>query len=139
MKASSELEEKYLRYLAKALGHLEKSYQKALKLPTKSQDCSDDDLETWESFTSRFARVVDLYLTKYLRIQISKLDPGFEGTLKDFLNYAEKSDLIPSAELYLSFREFRNIQAHDYTEESFESFVKGLLRNTPELLKLKKT
>lgn len=136
-KYSPELEDKYYRYLQKALVHLEKSYVKALKLSKKLESCSDDELETWESFTSRFARVVDLYLTKWLRIKLYRLDPGFEGTLKDYLNFAEKVGLLSSAELYLSFREYRNIQAHDYTEDSFEKFVTGLLDNTPELLKLK--
>ena len=72
MKYSKELELKYERYLFKALSHLEKSYLKAIRLPTLLEKCSDDDLETWESFTSRFARVVDLYLTKLLRLQIYK-------------------------------------------------------------------
>ncbi len=132
-----ELEEKYKRYLSKAIGHLEKSYTKSLKLGTILDQLTDDELEIWESFTSRFARVVDLYLTKYLRVLILKQDPGFEGTLKDHLNYAEKNGWISSAELFLSFREFRNIQAHDYTEESFSTFVNGLRKQTPELLKIK--
>ena len=138
MKYSVELDEKYQRYLSKALTHLEKSYHKAVKLPTHLDLCDDDALETWESFTSRFARVVDLYLTKYLRLQILRQDPGFEGTLRDHLYLAEKLGYISSAEIFLSFREFRNIQAHDYTEESFESFVRGLLQHAPALLDLRK-
>lgn len=139
MKYSVELEEKYKRFLVKAIGPLEKSYVKAKNLPTSLEKCTDDDLEVWESFTSRFARVVDLYLTKFLRLQIYQLDPGFDGTLKDCLNLAEKAKIISSAEIFMSFREFRNIQAHDYTEESFESFVHGLLTHTPELLKIKQS
>ncbi len=131
-----ELEQKYSRHLKKALDYLEKSYGRAQKLPSKLDLCTDTQLETWESFSSRFARVLDLYLTKYLRIQIQKMDPGFEGTLKDYLNFAEKAGLIHSAEFFLSLREFRNIQAHEYTEDSFETFVKGLLAHTPTLLKL---
>jgi hypothetical protein len=53
---------KYQPYLQKALGHLEKSYLKAQNLPTSLEACTDDQLETWESFTSRFARVVGLFL-----------------------------------------------------------------------------
>ena len=127
MKYSIELEEKYRRYLLKALTYLEKSFSKAQKLPTRLDKCTDEDLETWESFTSRFARVVDIFLTKYICLMILKQDPGFEGTIKDYLNFAEK----------IGIREYRNIQAHDYTEESFDSFVTGLLHNTPELLKIR--
>jgi hypothetical protein len=135
---TEDLEEKYKRYLKKAIVHLEFSIARCEKLPTHLSSCSEEDLEKWESFSSRFARVVDLYLTKLLRLQILKDDPGFDGTLKDQLNFAEKAGWVDSAELYLSFREYRNIQAHDYTEHSFEIFVKGLLKNAPELLKLKK-
>ena len=91
----------------------------------------------WESLTSRFVRVVDIFLTKYLRLLVLETDPGFDGTLKDLLNIAEKASFIESADKWLAFREWRNIQAHDYTEDAFAAFVEGLRKNIPAVLKIK--
>lgn len=137
MKTKVELINMYRDYLVKAVDHLSKSYLKAQKLPTSLPLNDDDSLETWESFTARFARVVDLFLTKYIRALIKINDPGFDGTMRDFVNQAEKLRLIESADRWMDFRELRNIQAHDYTNEEFERFVKLLLSSTPEVLKIR--
>jgi len=132
-----DLQDKFKAQLLKAISHLEKSYKKSLSLTSKLDGCSDDDLEVWESFTARFARVVDIYLTKYLKLFIKTKDPGFDGTLIDYLNFAEKLNLLDSAVKWLSFREYRNIQTHDYTDDSFQNFVEGLRKHAPDLIKIK--
>ncbi len=138
MKRNNELRSKYRQYLIKAVDHLEKSFLKAQKLPTQLSVNSDDSLETWESFTARFARVVDLFMTKYLRVLVLDDDPGFEGSLRDVADRAEKLNLIDSANEWLDRRELRNIQAHDYTDEEFERFVKLLLEQTPAVITIRK-
>lgn len=130
------LKQKFSEQLTKAIGHLEKSFNKAKKLPILLSKNDDDSLETWESFAARFARVVDIYSSKVLRAQLLDVDPGFDGTFKDMLLLAEKARLIDSAELWLKLRSLRNIQAHDYTDETFSAFAGELLKNTPTLLKL---
>jgi len=134
---SPELQEKYKEQLNKAIEHLSKSYKKALKLPVLLSKNDDDSLETWESFTARFARVVDIYTTKVLRARILDADPGFEGSFKDLLLLAEKLRYIEKAEAWLKLRSLRNIQAHDYTDETFSAFVSELIKHAPLLLKLK--
>jgi hypothetical protein len=47
--------------------HLEYSYKKSKSLPMLDKEMDEEMLETWEGFSSRFARVVDLYTTKYLK------------------------------------------------------------------------
>lgn len=130
----NKLEEKYTKYLGKALKHLEFSYKRCLNLPKQidvlDEEVSEEVLEKWESFTSRFARVVDIYLTKYVKLKVKQTDPAFDGTLLDYLNQAEKMKLISDASRWLALRELRNIEAHDYTEDEFETFVSTVQTET---------
>lgn len=132
-----ELRKKYWNQLQKAISYLDRSFGRASRLPLKLSQNDDSQLEIWESFAARFARVVDLYLTKVLRAEILLQDAGFDGTLKDLLLAAEKANLIKSAEQWMQMRALRNIQAHDYTDESFSKFVGELIHFAPVLISLK--
>lgn len=128
----------YAKKLEKALGHLRYSYKKVLRLPADSSKLDEEQLETWESFSARFARVVDLFLMKYLRSFVLRNDPGFEGSLRDFVNQGEKLRLIPSAERWMAIRELRNITAHEYTEEELTEYLKNLRALAEEVLRIGK-
>lgn len=97
----------------------------------------EETLEAWEGFSSRFARVVDLYTTKYLKVCVLLDDPAFDGSFRDFLNQAEKMRLIEDADFYMKMREIRDIHAHDYREDKLILFLTDLKTYAPELLKLK--
>lgn len=130
--------QEYAKKLKKALGHLRYSYTKVRRLPADSSKLDEEQLETWESFSARFARVVDLFLTKYLRSSILRNDPGFEGTLRDFVNQGEKLKLIQSAERWMAIRELRNITAHEYTDEELTEYFKKSRSLTEEVLRIEK-
>lgn len=121
-----KLEFLYIDYLKKASAHLEYSLIKSQTLPKDIEENSEEDLEVWESLTARFARVIDIFLTKFLKVAIKGQDPIFDGTLRDYLNLAEKMHLINNVDHWLSLRELRNIQAHDYTNETFHRFVSAI-------------
>ncbi len=126
----------YQSQLSKALKHLEYSYNKVTSLQTKNLD--DEQLETWESFTARFTRVIDLYLTKYLKALILQDDPGFSGSLRDFVNQAEKLGLVESADRWMEFRGFRNSVANEYTNaEDSEDFLISIRDCCEEVLTIK--
>lgn len=122
------------RKIEKALIHLEYSYKKVKLLPTNPSLLDEESLETWESFSARFSRVVDLFLTKYIRTSVLIKDPGFEGSFIDFLNQAEKLLLIENSEEWLSLRALRNITVHDYSEEELQEYFETLLTHTPSIL-----
>ena len=82
--------------LLKALRHLEYSYKKVQNLPENIEKLDEEALETWESFAARFARVAEIFLTRYLRTVALLNDPGFSGTLRDLVNLAEKKGNLPS-------------------------------------------
>lgn len=123
--------------LLKALQHLNYSYNKIQKIPTDPNQLDDEMLEVWESFSARFCRVADIFLTKYVRAYVYLQDPGFNGTLRDFLNQAEKLGLIENVESWMAIRELRNISAHEYTDKDLAEFFLRLKKETPRLLSIK--
>lgn len=122
----------------KALGHLEYSLAKVQALPTDAALLQEDALETWESFAVRFARVVDLFLMRYLRGRLLHEDPGFSGTLRDSLNQGEKLGLIDDARAWLTLRELRNISAHEYSEQDLGGLYSRLRSEAPRLVALRR-
>lgn len=132
-----EVQKKYQAQVQKAVKHLRYSYEKCLSLPTKESLMDEEILETWESFSSRFSRVVDIYTTKYLKTAILMSDPAFDGSFRDLLDTAEKLRLIEDADLFMKLREIRNIHAHDYREDKLELYLMDLKTYTPHLLSLK--
>ena len=104
-----EIIKKYETQIRSALSHFNYSYKKVLNLPIDVEKLDEESLETWESFSSRFSRVVDLFLTKYIRAKVLKEDPGFHGTLRDFVNYSKKMGLIKNSNLWMAMREVKNI------------------------------
>lgn len=125
--------------LQKALKHLHYSFSKIEKNNTALDENDDESLETWESFSSRFARVVDLFLAKFLRTFVLYQDPGFKGSMRDFINQGEKFELLDDSDWWLSLRELRNIAAHEYNEDDLANFYKALFAECPKLLKLNNT
>ncbi len=128
------LVEDYQRKLLKALKHLEYSYQKIQLLPTDVDQLDEESLETWESFSARFARVSDLFLTKYVRAKVLENDPGFEGSLRDFVNQGEKLGFLDDADLWMDIRELRNISAHEYTEADLAQYFKQIKSHAHRVL-----
>ncbi len=63
-----------------------------------------DALEPWEALTARFARVTDIFMSKYLRLKILDLDPAFRGEIRDLLDKAEKSSFISNSDEWMKIR-----------------------------------
>lgn len=125
------------RHLIKALDRLAFSYKKVQNLPLNTDAFDDETLEIWESFSARFARASDIFLSQYLRTFVLLSDKGFQGSMRDFLNVGEKLKIIDDAEAWMSIRELRNIFAHEYTEDELPSVFKRLLNECPRVLKLR--
>ena len=124
------------RKLKKALQYLQYSYNKVLDLPDEIENLDEESLETWESFAARFSRFSDIFLTQYLRTLVLINDPGFTGSLRDFVNQGEKLGIIDDANAWMAIRELRNMTAHDYSEKDLSNFFKLLKKECPRLLKL---
>jgi len=87
---SVSLKDQVAQNLKKSLGHLDYSYQKVRHFEFGGHEWSEEKLETLESFSSRFARASDLFVSRYLRLLCLEADPAFRGSLVDTLNLGEK-------------------------------------------------
>ncbi len=131
----SELIRLYRQDFLDALNTLEHSWKKLQNLTLPEITSKNlDDLESWEALTSRFARTTDIFLSKYIRLLILDLDPGFRGEMRDYLDKAEKSALITNADQWMKIRELRNKIAHEYTSEDLLKTLKDVLQLTPFVL-----
>ena len=124
--------------LKKALSHLDYSFKKVSLLPFDVDTLDEEMLETWESFAARFARVCDIFLARYVRTLVLIEDPGFSGTLRDFLNVAEKMRVISNTKEWLEIRELRNITAHEHSDKDMSAFFLTLRKNCHKLLDISK-
>lgn len=136
MKNYQKLLETQQRKLKKALQHLQYSYNKVVNLPDEIKNLDEESLETWESFAARFSRASEIFLTQYLRTIVLMNDPGFIGSLRDFINQGEKLGIIDDAKAWIAIRELRNITAHNYSEKDLSNFFKLLKKECPRLLKI---
>lgn len=125
------------RHLLKALDRLSASYAKVKQLPLDVDAFDDETLEIWESFSARFARASDIFLSQYLRLLVLLSDKGFRGSMRDFLDTGEKLGIIDDADAWMNVRELRNVFAHEYTEDELVNVFKRILNETPRILKLK--
>lgn len=117
-----------------ALKHLEYSFNKVRSYDSSRRDWSEEELETLESFSSRFARVSDLVVSRLLRSLALQSDPAFRGALIDLLNFAEKQSWISSARTWYRIRELRNVAAHEYTTDDLNKLFIELIQLTPVVL-----
>jgi len=123
--------------LLKAIGHLDYSYKKVLTLSEEVDQLDEEGLEVWESFAARFSRVSDIFIVKYLRTVVMINDPGFRGSVRDFINQGEKLGLIDDANVWMRIRGLHNISAHEYAEEDLAPFLRELREHCSRLLSLK--
>lgn len=133
--SNDELINLYKSDFLEALSTLEFSWNKL-----KNKNLPDflkkdlNELESWEALTSRFARCTDIFLSKYIRLLILKLDPGFRGEMRDYLDKAEKANLISSADNWMKVRELRNKIAHEYTKEDLIKTLNDVMSLVPFVL-----
>jgi hypothetical protein len=123
--------------ILEAIGHLEYSLNKVSTLLTDISKLSSEDLETWEGLVARFGRVSDIYLSKYLRSRIQLVEPGFRGSFRDSMDYAEKMRWIDDANLWMEIRQLRNSSVHEYSKAKIPLILERVRELSPHLIALK--
>lgn len=127
----SELLLSYIRKTQKAIKHLNYSYDQVKLLSSNVEKLSEADLAQWEAFAARLAKVIDLYLTKYIKAKILLSDPAFDGSLRDQVNLAEKMRLLNDTDRWVALRGLRNQTAHEYEEEDLSAFFERIRTEAP--------
>lgn len=128
-----KLLEKELQLLEDARQVLDYSFTKCSRIGIQS-DYTPEELESFESLCSRFARLSDIMTQKIFRLlaEIALEEPG---TVRDRINRAEKWNLVESAERFVAIRIVRNDIAHEYLPEAIRDIFRKVLELTPDLLK----
>ncbi len=114
-----------------SLKHLNFSYDKCLKIGIKD-DYSDEELESFESLTSRFARTSDILTQKILTTLFILLKENPQGFI-DRANLAEKLGIIDSSGDLQAVRELRNEISHEYSMRDLTEIFDDVLESTATL------
>ena len=123
---------KELKVLDDARDVLVYSFNKCSAIGIK-ENYQPEELESFESFTGRFARLSDILIQKIFRL-VDELDLDSQGTIRDRINRAEKKELIVSSDLFVEIRIVRNDIAHEYLPEAIRDIFVKVLSLTPHLL-----
>ena len=97
-------------------------------------DYSEEELESFEALTSRFARTSDIFTQKIL-VTLFVLIKENPISFIDKANRAEKIGIITSSEELQDIRELRNEIAHEYSSRDVTEIFEEVLQNTPLLIK----
>ena len=118
--------------LKRSLPSFEKSLTKCRQIAL-SLDLSFEEEEYFDSLTSKFSRVSDIYTQKGLK-SLTFLLREEAVTFIDRMNLCEKLDVIQSAEDMISIRDLRNLIAHEYLTENLVDVYQETLRLSEKLL-----
>ncbi|QIA08532.1 hypothetical protein [Draconibacterium halophilum] len=132
-KISLTLLNEELVYLDKSLYSLKLSLEKSQGIGTK-KEYSFEEMETFDSFTSKFGRTSDLYTQKVLRTIWMLLHEAFLPFI-DMLNKAEKLSIIHSADSLLEIRDLRNQITHEYIPEAITDLIPEVMEKCQDLFK----
>jgi len=132
-RASRLLLEEAIEELQSSLAHLNYSFQSMNEIEVSVTEMSEEQLQVQEAFTSRFSRVVDLFVNKTLRA-LDRYELVDSLTLLDVANRAEKRGLIPSTDWLREMKDVRNQIAHDYSGAKLASIIEFCMEKVPELV-----
>ena len=127
-----KLLENELKVLVDAREVLRYSFNKCSSIGIK-ESYEPEELESFESFTGRFARLSDILIQKIFRL-VDELDLDTQGTVRDRINRAEKKELIVSSDVFVEIRMVRYDIAHEYLPEAIHEIFERVLMLTPHLL-----
>ncbi len=122
-----------LDLLEKAVGTLILSMDKCKMILSKEGDYSFENLESFDSLTSKFGRTSDILTQKVLRTIWMLLHEPFVPFI-DFMNQAEKIRLIKSAEMMIEIRDLRNQITHQYILEAINELVPEVIELSAALI-----
>ncbi len=91
-----------------------------------------EEMESFDSLTSKFNRTSDIFTQKVLRSVWMLLHEAFEPYI-DMMNKAEKMFLIFSSDQMIEVRDLRNQIAHEYSPEAIRDLVPEVIELTTHL------
>lgn len=92
-----------------------------------------EELESFDSLTSKFNRTSDIFTQKVLRSVWMLLHESFVPFI-DMMNKSEKMLILRSADKMIEIRDLRNQIAHEYIPESIRDLVPEVIELTSQLI-----
>ena len=89
---------------------------------------SFEQMESFDSLTSKFGRTSDIYTQKVLRTVWILLHEPFMPFI-DMLNQAEKMGIVHSADQLLEIRDLRNQITHEYIPEAISDLIPEVIES----------
>lgn len=120
------------KVLIQALKSFERSLAKCQSI-SLAQPLSFEAEESFDSLTSKFARISDVFTQKVLKSLVLLLRED-APTFVDRMNLCEKLHVIPSAEILITVRDLRNLIAHEYAAENLLEVYKETLALSGDLI-----
>jgi hypothetical protein len=121
------------RLLLQALPSFERSLSKCQSILLDKEPLSFEAEESFDSLTSKFARISDIFTQKLLKSLVLYLRED-APTFLDRMNLCEKLGVIPSAESMVAIRDLRNLIAHEYSVERITEIYAETLDRSKDLL-----
>ncbi|SEU16456.1 hypothetical protein SAMN05444285_1688 [Draconibacterium orientale] len=131
-KLTIQLLREELDLLDKSVRTLKLSVSKCMQIGRK-EEYSFEEMESFDSLTSKFGRTSDLYTQKVIRTIWILLHEPFIPFI-DLLNQSEKMKLINSADQLLEVRDLRNQITHEYIPEAITGLVPEVIEKCDYLL-----
>jgi hypothetical protein len=136
VKNVSEVLKNNVQALKSSINWLERSYNKCLLIGIKIT-YSEEEFDSFENLTSRYARVSDLLIHKVLR-SLDAVEFLDSGSLIDVLNRAEQRGVIDSVLELRGIKDIRNEIAHEYKETELTELFAAVFKETPRLFEITK-
>jgi hypothetical protein len=111
---------------------MELSFEKCFKIGLKNK-YNFEEQESFDSLSSKFARVSDIYTQKILKTIFMLLRENPQSFI-DKANLAEKLSIIPSAENLIAIRDLRNEIVHEYIIEELPDIYKEIFSQYRNLI-----
>lgn len=126
-----ELLQQNWRFLSQSVETLELSVDKCSNIK-RGSNFSFEEQESIDSLTSKFSRTSDIFTQKLLRGVWALLHESYEPFI-DFMNKAEKLNIIHSSDEMLNIRDLRNQIAHEYLPEAIGELMIEVIESYPSL------
>ena len=96
-------------------------------------DYSFEELESFDSLTSKFSRTSDLFTQKVIRTVWMLLHESFVPFI-DMMNMGEKLGILKSANEMIEIRDMRNQISHEYIPDALRDLVPDVIEMTQHLI-----
>jgi hypothetical protein len=123
-----------LESLKQSIKWLRRSYDICAGIGIKDE-YREDEFDHFENLTSRYARTVDLLISKVLR-SIDSVELMNSGSIIDAANGAEKRGIIDSVLKLRDLKDLRNEIAHEYETEDIRSLFSLVFASSAQLFEI---